>query len=349
MTEKQVETPDNGNQQMQIEAFTSKEAQMAAALDGAIANAEAESAEIAADKPEGVATPPVEPKEALQEAKTEPETPSEEPTEPKLSARERLAADFSAAADKEEATRADRQEAKEWRSKYEENQAELAELRAMKERIQNDPLGHFDQDLPADTYEKLTHQYAKGEKPTPQSAEIAALRKDFKALREELSEARSETKQSQDRTWIANHMLQVDQLLATNAAEYQPIHDYLAEVKKLTGEDTNIHQGIAKIFDEMIVMSNGKKRLTPRECLEIMKEDSEERISGYRPEQPKEAPKEPKRAKKPAKATLTNEIETDSESVEDSMPDHKGMSKDEWIQKVVAQHEGQMWQGNTEK
>ena len=67
MTEKQVETPDNGNQQMQIEAFTSKEAQMAAALEGAIANAEAEKAEIAADKPEGVATPPVEPEKATQE------------------------------------------------------------------------------------------------------------------------------------------------------------------------------------------------------------------------------------------------------------------------------------------
>jgi hypothetical protein len=322
--EKAAEILQSDQTPSQMEAFPSQEARIAAVLDQEVAKVEAKQAELEADKPESVPEKPEKPVEAAPEVKKEPEPAPEpekapeEPTEPQLSARER----FAEAAKREATERSERQEVKEWKEKYSALENEVAELRKLQDELKNDPEGFFDRRMPADTYEKLTHAYAEGKKPSPERSQLTSLEKKLERIEQKLEQSHESSQQNQQNAWIANHMMQVDQALATNPEDYKVIRDYHAEVERVTGDPVNLHMGIAKIFDEMFAMSEGKKRLTPRECLEIMKEDSEERMLKIRPETPaieEEKKPEPKKpTKKPAK-TLTNALETESQVDDDTI------------------------------
>jgi len=347
MTEKATELMQSGQtpaNPQQMEAFPSKEQHIIGAIDAAIAKTESELAKTATEGAEksdseapeaGIEASPETPKtKKVPEPTPEPETPTEEP--PKKSKREL----FAEAAAKEASERAERQEIKEWQKKYEETQSQLAEIKAFKDAAERDPLGFVEKYLPPDTYEKLTEVYAKGERPSPDKAELRALRDELKAIKDEIKATREQTSKVQETSWIKDYMHEVDRL--ATADEFKVIFDYASEVEKLTGEPLNIYQAVAKEYDDFMNFSQGKK-LTPRQVLEILAEKAEERISKYRPETP--AKEEPKKrttqAKKPAK-TLTQSDETESEPLSDDVDEYP-TSRDEHLEKIAAKIGPSLW------
>ena len=350
MTEKAQELMQAGQtpaNPQQVEAFPSKEQHIVASIDAAIAKTEAEIAEQESSSPdsEAVEAAPEAP-EATPKAKKvskpaqEAEKPVEEPTEPPKKSKREL---FAEAAEKEAKERAERQETKEWQRKYEETQAQLAEIKAFKDRAEKDPLGFFEEYLPPDTYEQLTRVYAKGEKPSPEKAELRALRDELKAIRDEIKQTREQTSKVQETSWIKDYMHEVDRLAASD--EFKVIFEHGKEVERLTGEPLNLYQAVAGEYDEFMQFSKGKK-LTPREVLEILAEKAEERISNYRTETPAPAEKkESKQARKPAK-TLTNSDESESEPLSDDI-DQYPVSREEHLNKVIKNVGSSLWASKT--
>jgi hypothetical protein len=347
MTEKAQEILQADQTPSQMEAFPSQEARVDAILDKAIADTKEKQAELAADKPSDAPEKPKEAAEATPEPEKaseppkEPEKASETPAEPQLSARERFARD----AEKEAKDRAERQEVKEWKDKYTSLEKEVAELRQLQNELKTDPEGFFDRRMPTDTYEKITQAYAKGEKPSAEKAELTALRNELKALRDDLKTTREETSKVGQQNWIKDFMRDVDRLSV--ADDFKAIHEFATEVERVTGEPINLHQAAAKEYDDFFTMY--QKQLTPREVLEILNEKAEERMSKIRPEPPAQEEKKPepkKAAKKPA-ATVTNELETESDSGDDDVP-FTG-DKESHIQRVAEKYDDKMWQGNQEK
>ena len=336
-------TPQNPGQ---LEAFPSKEQHISAAVDKAIADVEAELAETPAEvetTPETEPTEaPVAPKKAKKvvEAAPEPVDPPAEPEAPKLSKREQFAADAA----KEAEGRAERQEVKELQRKYEETQAQLAESLAFQDKLKTDPLSFFEENFEPDTYEKLTHLYAKGEKPSPERAEMLSLRKELKEIKEAIKSTQELTQQSQQAGWIKDFMRDVDRQVV--AEDYKAIREYSEQYERLTGNPVNIHQAAAKEYDDFRSMY--KKELTPTEVLDILNEKAEERLERSRPETPAvvAATKEPKSARKPAK-TLTNSDETESAPAGE-VEDWAG-SRDAHLERVARNVGTSLWTGNEVK
>lgn len=354
MAEKQVEAPKPAPEP-QIEAFPSKEAHIEAALTKTINDVAAEQAKLEAEKPPEVEIKPVEkpkePVEAAPKAKEaskpapEPEKAPEVETEPKISALDR----FKAAAAEESGKRQERQEVKEWKDKYAALEGEVSELRKLQEELRTDPLSFFEKRLPTDTYEQLTHLYAKGEKPSPESARFSALEKKLDAVMGELKSSREESGKTSQQTEINNYAREITAEI--NKPEYDICRKYAEEYKLLTGEETNFAQaGIQESIDffEMTKDARGNgKRLTPTQVCEVLKEKAEENLARSRPEKPvAEKVPETKPAKKPAQ-TLTNDMESESDSHDDTIP-FTG-DRNEHIQKVIDHYDGKMFQGNPEK
>lgn len=316
-----------------------REKHIVESIDKALADTEAKLAESEPDPDQ---------KQATQEPESEPEqvtTTPEPETKPEsaktLSAREK----FAEAARKEAEERAERQETKEWQRKYEETQAELAKAREFQEELARDPLSFYEKHFPVDTYEKLTHLYAEGKKPTPERSELMALRQELKDIKDAINDVKTKTTQSKDEIFINNWFRDVEALSTKD--EYKAIHEYAAEVERLTGEPVNIKMAAAKEFDEFLNMY--KKHLTPHQVLEILAEKAEERISKYRPETPakqEEKKPEPKRAKKPAK-TLTQSDETESVTAEPGQME-EWAGRDAHLERVAKAVDGTLWSGNTQ-
>lgn len=347
-TDKAAEILQSGQTPQQMEAFPSQEARVDAILDAAIAEGEAKQAELAEQKPTDTPEKPKEPVEATPETEKTPEPapePEKEPVETSAEEKQSALDRFKASAAEEAAKREEKAEVKEWRDKYTALEGEISELRTLKEQLRTDPLSFFEKHMPVDTYEKLTDLYAKGEKPTAEKSKMTAIEKKLDQVMEAIAESKKTQQQTQQEAWIQNFTRDLD----TNAVkeEFAPIREYSARVEELTGQPVNLHMAAAKEFDDFMQMY--KKALTPYEVLEILKEKAEERLASIRPkEQPKEEKKpEPKRAAKKPAPTVTNELETESDSANDSIP-FKG-DKEQHIQAVIEKYDSEMWQGNPSK
>jgi len=260
------------------------------------------------------------------EAKEEPEV-----TEPVISAREK----FARAAEEEKAQRGENVKLKQWEAKLKEREAEIEKAARYNQELEKDPLSFFEKRMPKDTFEKLVAAYSEGKLASPEDNELSAVKQKIAQLEEQLSKTGERTQEEIGQQRLRNYMQEVDREYV--GEDYGVIREYITEWEAFNGERVNLHDAVSEIFVEML--NKYEKSITPAQALEILKEESIERLDRMRRYRKTETEKTQAKEEAPAKdpgnvRQITNSLETQSATGgEDDIPE--GMTASEYAKYVV--------------
>ena len=234
-------------------------------------------------------------KKTQKAAKPVPEPTLGPPKEPKKTKREL----FMEKADAESAYRAKE-------AKLKEREAAAQAIEDRYKDFEADPVKHLEKRNPRFFEEMVDHYTATGDTKKDDS-EIAALRAELKAFREQHT---TNQKTQKEREVDAHYHQQLDEGVGIlSGEEFADVHTVAAKYEKFNGRPTDLKKALAGIWMEYY--QQHKKTLTPQETCEILLEDAQADLTRWsEPQAEPPAETKTKKAPPPPGTTLTQQQET---------------------------------------
>ncbi len=242
------------------------------------------------------ATPKPKTEKKTQKAeKPVPEPTLETPKEPKKTKREL----FMEKADNESVSRK-----KEARLKEREAAAQATEDR-YKDLLAN-PVEYLEKNDPK-FFERMVERYTANGDTKKDDSEMAALRAEFKAFREQHT---TNQKTQEQKEADAHYHRQLDEGIGIlSGDEFADVHTVADKYQKFNGRPTDLKKALAGIWMEYY--QQHKKTLTPQETCEILLEDAQADLTRWsEPQAEPPAETKTKKAPPPPGTTLTQQQET---------------------------------------